>query len=73
MEPDETHNLLTGGEVAEMCGVSYETVRKWMVSGALPFIESGPNFVRRVYRRDAERMKRQGQPPVDEADKAHAI
>lgn len=50
-------NLISVGEAARVCGVSDETIRKWILAGALPFIEVGPNFVRRIYRRDAERMK----------------
>jgi len=58
-EPVETNgNLISPYEVAALCGVDYETVRKWMVSGALPFVEVGPRFVRRVYRRHAEAMIR---------------
>lgn len=49
-------NLLTLAEVAELCAVSDETIRKWINAGALPYVEVGPTFIKRVYRRDAERM-----------------
>lgn len=72
-EPEETNNLISAGEVAEMCGVEYETVRKWMVAGALPFVEVGPNFIRRIYRRDAERMIRRRQSAGEPDEKTPAI
>lgn len=65
----ETNNLLSPSDVAAMCGVSDETVRKWIVAGALPFIEVGPSFLRRIYRRDAEAMIRRPATP----DKPSAI
>ena len=50
-------NLISVGDAARICGVSDETIRKWILKGALPYIEVGPSFTRRIYRRDAERMK----------------
>lgn len=57
---EETNNLISLSEAAEICGVDYDTVRKWCVAGALPYVEVGPTAIKRVYRRDAERMVRRG-------------
>ncbi len=56
--PSENMNLLSLSQVAEICGVDYDTVLKWCRLGALPYIEVGPTSILRVYRRDAEKMLR---------------
>lgn len=62
--PTEHQNLLSLSEVADLCGVDYDTVHKWCRAGALPYIEVGPTNIKRVYRRDAERMLKTPSTPI---------
>lgn len=51
--------LLTLREAADLLTVDYETVRRWVAKGVVPHVAIGPNNIRRVYRRDVERLKRE--------------
>lgn len=51
-------NLLTLQEGADICDVDYETFRRWVAKGVLPHVVIGPSNLKRVYRRDVERLIR---------------
>lgn len=53
---DRNHpDLLTTAEVAEMCRVSVETVRRWRYDGDLPYVRLGYRTIRH-FRRDVHRL-----------------
>jgi excisionase family DNA binding protein len=47
-------------EAARMCGVDYDTFLRWVSKGVLPHVRVGPYHRKRVYRRDVEKLIRQG-------------
>lgn len=58
--PVERSNLLTLQEAADICTVDYETFRRWVAKGVLPHVVIGPANLKRVWRRDVERLIRAG-------------
>jgi excisionase family DNA binding protein len=58
--PDERGDLLTLQEGADECRVDYETFRRWVAKGVLPHVVVGPFKLKRVYRRDVDRLIRPG-------------
>jgi predicted site-specific integrase-resolvase len=58
--PPTGDDLLTIQEGADRCTVDYETFRRWVVKGVLPHVIIGPFHIKRVRRRDVERLIQQG-------------
>lgn len=61
IEVPDRRQKLTLQEAADLCTVDYETFRRWVAKGVIPHIQIGPNNLKRVYRRDVEKLIRDGQ------------
>jgi excisionase family DNA binding protein len=55
---EERDDMMTLQAAADLCTVDYETFRRWVAKGVLPHVAIGPHNLKRVYRRDVERLKR---------------
>lgn len=49
---------MTIREAADLCHVDYDTFLRWVRNGVLPHVVVGPANLKRVYRRDVEKLVR---------------
>ena len=61
-EPEHPAPVLTLMDAAAICTVSHETFRRWVAKGVLPHVVIGPYNLKRVYRRDVDRLVREVRP-----------
>jgi excisionase family DNA binding protein len=60
LPPHPRGKLITVAEAAKHCAVDYDTMLRWIRSGALPFVEVGPQKALRVRELDVEDLIKPG-------------
>lgn len=59
MAQSSPDDLLTVREAAGLLRINYDTLLRWLAKGVIPYVSVGPTNLKRVYRRDVDRLKRE--------------